>query len=73
MVLSFIVAVAENNAIGRHNTLPWSLPEDMKFFTAATLDPRTLTGKTVRVRGWISLLNGPEIGLTHPEQIEILP
>ncbi|MEQ9520720.1 MAG: thermonuclease family protein [Parvibaculum sp.] len=29
-------------------------------------------GRTVRVRGWISSYNGPEIELTHPEQIEWL-
>ena len=47
-------------------------PQDMKFFRSAGLDPRTLQGKTIRVRGWISLQNGPEIEATHPEQIEIL-
>ncbi len=45
-------------------------PEDAKRFT---FDPRALTGKIIRVRGWISLLDGPEIQATHPEQIEILP
>ena len=48
-------------------------PEDVRSFRAASLDPRTLPGRTVRVRGWISLQNGPEIEVTHPEQIEILP
>ena len=47
-------------------------PEDMKSFRSVALDPRTLLGKTIRIRGWISLLNGPEIEATHPEQIEIL-
>jgi endonuclease YncB( thermonuclease family) len=48
-------------------------PEDLKPFRAASLDPSTLGGKAIRVRGWISLLNGPEIEVTHPEQIEVLP
>ena len=48
-------------------------PEDMKLFRAISLNPSTLAGKKIRVRGWIALLNGPEIGVTHPEQIEILP
>lgn len=29
-----------------------------------------LNGKTVRVRGWLARNNGPEIVVTHPEQIE---
>ena len=29
-----------------------------------------LTGKKVRVRGWLARNNGPEIVVTHPEQIE---
>ena len=44
-------------------------PDHLKLFG---YDPRTLAGKTIRVRGWIVLLNGPEIEATHPEQIEIL-
>ncbi len=48
-------------------------PQDMKFFRSVGLDPHTLESKTIRVRGWISLQNGPEIEVTHPEQIEILP
>lgn len=45
---------------------------DRKRMAKDGLDPATWAGKTVRVRGWISLLNGPEIELTHPEQIQIL-
>lgn len=45
---------------------------DRKRMAKDGIDPATWAGKTVRVRGWISLLNGPEIELTHPEQIQIL-
>lgn len=31
-----------------------------------------LSGKTVRVRGWLRRYNGPMIEATHPEQIEVL-
>lgn len=34
--------------------------------------PLALAGKTVRVRGWVGSRNGPEIVVTHPEQIELL-
>lgn len=31
-----------------------------------------LAGRKLRVRGWIERHNGPEISVTHPEQIELL-
>lgn len=45
MILSFIVAVAENDAIGRNNVLPWHLPEDLKFFKRTTLGKPVLMGR----------------------------
>ncbi|WP_125461728.1 MULTISPECIES: thermonuclease family protein [Rhodomicrobium] len=36
------------------------------------LKPAELTGRRVRVRGWIKNFNGPSISVSHPEQIEIL-
>ena len=47
-------------------------PADMKLFRASGIDPRRLAGKRVRVRGWIQSLNGPEIEIAEPEQIEVL-
>jgi len=43
-----------------------------KNFTAAGLDPLSLSGRRIRVRGWIDNRNGPLIQVTHPEQIELL-
>ena len=45
---------------------------DGKRLAKQGIDPAAWTGKTVRVRGWLSLLNGPEIELTHAEQLELL-
>ena len=45
MILSFIVAAAENNAIGRHNALPWHLPEDLKFFKRTTMGKPVVMGR----------------------------
>ena len=42
-------------------------------FRETGLDPATLVGRQVRVRGWLKRLNGPLIDVTHPEQIEVLP
>lgn len=36
------------------------------------LDPVSLEGARVRVRGWIELTNGPMIWASHPARIEIL-
>jgi dihydrofolate reductase len=45
MILSLIAAVAENNAIGIHNTLPWYLPEDLKFFKRTTMGKPVVMGR----------------------------
>lgn len=44
-VVSFIVALATDRAIGRHNDLPWRLPEDLKFFKRTTLGKPVLMGR----------------------------
>ena len=36
MIVSLIVAVSENNVIGKDNDLIWNLPDDMKFFKKTT-------------------------------------
>jgi len=36
------------------------------------LDPVSLAGARVRVRGWVELINGPMIWVDHPERLEIL-
>jgi endonuclease YncB( thermonuclease family) len=45
---------------------------DKKRLAKEGIDPATWNGKTVRVRGWVALLNGPEMELTHAEQLEVL-
>lgn len=45
MIISLIVAVSENNVIGRDNDLPWKLPEDMKFFVKTTKGHHILGGR----------------------------
>lgn len=36
------------------------------------LDPLSLKGQRIRVRGWVGLENGPMITLDHPERLEVL-
>jgi len=45
MITSLIVAVAENNVIGKDNDLIWRLPKDMKFFKETTLNHHIITGR----------------------------
>jgi len=45
---------------------------DRARFRAAGLDPATLQGAVLRVRGWLRKWNGPLIEATHPEQFERL-
>ena len=43
--LELVVAVAENDVIGRGNALPWHLPRDLQRFKALTLGRRILMGR----------------------------
>ncbi len=46
------------------------LKRNARNFTAAGLEPKTLTGRRVRIRGWIEGRGGPWIEAARPEQIE---
>ena len=49
--LSLIAAMARNRVIGRDNTLPWHLPEDLRHFKATTLGKPVIMGR----KTWESL------------------
>jgi len=49
--ISIIVAVAENNVIGKDNQLIWHLPEDMKYFKQTTAGHTVVMGR----KTWDSL------------------
>lgn len=44
-VLSLLAALDRNHAIGKDNTLPWHLPDDLKRFKALTLGKPVLMGR----------------------------
>ncbi len=44
-MISLIVAAARNNAIGKGNTLPWSLPNDLKHFRDLTAGHAVIMGR----------------------------
>lgn len=45
MILSHIVAAAENDTIGVEGELPWNIPEDMKFFRDKTKGKALIMGR----------------------------
>jgi len=44
----------------------------LRLFEKREIDPLSLEGALIRVRGWIENKNGPLIEISHPEQIEVL-
>ncbi len=45
MIISAIVARAENRIIGKDNDLPWRLPGDLKWFKQKTLNRHIIMGR----------------------------
>ncbi len=45
MIISLIAAMSENRVIGRHNTIPWRLPDDLKRFREITLGHPVIMGR----------------------------
>jgi dihydrofolate reductase len=60
MILSHITAMAKNRVIGVNNTLPWELPEDMKFFRTKTKGHVMIMGRKT-----FESLGGPLPGRFH--------
>jgi dihydrofolate reductase len=53
--ISIIVAIAQNNGIGRNNQLLWHIPADLKRFKQITLGHTVIMGKNT----FLSLPGGP--------------
>lgn len=63
----FTVTVNDKNARLLLESEPWS-----SLLATDAGGASALTGQRIRVRGWVDRYNGPEIDVTHPEQIELL-
>jgi dihydrofolate reductase len=44
-MINLVVACAENRVMGRGNRLPWSIPEDYKFFNDETAGKTNILGR----------------------------
>lgn len=45
MIISLIAAMSENRVIGRENTIPWSIPSDLKRFSEITMGHPVIFGR----------------------------
>lgn len=77
MILSAMVAAAENNAIGKNNDLLWSLPKDMKFFKETTSGHAVIMGRKTLESFRRPLPNRENIVITrqddyHPEGVHVV-
>lgn len=45
MIVSIVVAISENNAIGKNNKLLWHLPNDLKHFKEITTGHTVIMGR----------------------------
>ena len=45
MKLSLIVAIADNRVIGKKGSLPWHLPEDLRYFKKKTMGAPIIMGR----------------------------
>jgi len=45
MIISIIAALSQNHIIGKNNTLPWRLPDDMKYFMQTTKGHYVIMGR----------------------------
>lgn len=61
MSISIIVAIAENNAIGRNNKLLWHISEDLKRFKRITMGHKIIMGRNT----YLSLPFRPLAGRTN--------
>ena len=80
IVAGRVLAAERHGALGfvnfgpdRHADLTLVLKKDaLKLFDASNIAIEGLRDREIRCRGWLTAFNGPNIEITHPEQIEIL-
>jgi len=65
-LLSLIVAVADNNVIGKNNQMPWHISEDFKHFKEITLGKPCIMGR----KTFESILN--QLGKPLPGRTSIV-
>ena len=72
MIVSIIVAIAENNAIGKDNKLLWNLPTDLKHFKTITSGHTVIMGRKTFDSMGKPLPNRRNIVVTRKEDLLIM-
>jgi len=71
MIISIVVAIAENNAIGKDNQLLWRLPKDLKHFKEVTNGHTIVMGRKTFDSVGKPLPNRRNIVITRDIQLQI--
>ncbi|MBB5634241.1 dihydrofolate reductase [Pedobacter cryoconitis] len=71
MIVSIIVAIAENHAIGKDNQLLWHLPGDLKHFKNTTSGHTVIMGRKTFDSVGKPLPNRRNIVITRDDALEI--
>lgn len=71
MIVSIVVAIAENNAIGKNNELLWHLPADLKHFKQVTSGHTIIMGRKTFDSIGKPLPNRRNIVITRTAELEI--
>jgi dihydrofolate reductase len=71
MIISIIVAIAENNAIGKNNQLLWNLPIDLKHFKTITSGHTVIMGRKTYDSVGKPLPNRRNIVITRDANLKI--
>ncbi len=75
-----VISVRESGGLvylnfGRHWTQDFTVTiakRNQRAFIAAGVDPKSLAGRNIEVRGWVEQRGGPVIEAARPDQIEIV-
>lgn len=65
-MINMIVAVSKNSVIGKDNSLPWRLPEDLKTFKALTMGSTLYVGK--KTASTLPPLKGREVKVLNRDE-----
>lgn len=71
MILSIVVAIAENNAIGKDNQLLWHLPADLKHFKDITSGHTIIMGRKTYDSIGRPLPNRRNIVITRNRELDL--
>ncbi len=71
MIISMIVAAAENNAIGKNNGMLWRLPNDFKYFKDKTSGHTIIMGRKTYDSMGKALHNRRNIIITRDKDLKL--